>query len=197
MEIAAAAGGLLRAGIDARHLRAWRTSVEREVGLYEQLVMPLLRQRNPQARGLAVAQLERAQRPRGQAPQRPAARHRPRAARLVDLHGPDTPRELYARSRGPAGGRRCSGGDPGQHPDGAAARGHRPAPPDADLHRHPGGDVDPLRPRRGRRPAPADPRPVRADAEGARRVARADRRHRDARPHLLRRAAPAPARRRA
>ena len=58
VEIAAAAGGLLRAGIDARHLRAWRTSVEREVGLYEQLVMPLLRQRNPQARSQVAAQLE-------------------------------------------------------------------------------------------------------------------------------------------
>jgi DNA-binding transcriptional MerR regulator len=58
VEIAAAAGGLLRAGIDARHLRAWRTSVEREVGLYEQLVMPTLRHRNPEARGLAVAQLD-------------------------------------------------------------------------------------------------------------------------------------------
>jgi DNA-binding transcriptional MerR regulator len=57
VEIAAAAGGLLRAGIDARHLRAWRTSVEREVGLYEQLVMPTLRHRNPEARSLAVAQL--------------------------------------------------------------------------------------------------------------------------------------------
>jgi hypothetical protein len=57
VEIAAAAGGLLRAGIDARHLRAWRTSVEREVGLYEQLVMPILRQRNPEARSLASAQL--------------------------------------------------------------------------------------------------------------------------------------------
>ena len=32
VEIAAAAGGFLRAGVDARHLRAWRTSVEREVG---------------------------------------------------------------------------------------------------------------------------------------------------------------------
>jgi DNA-binding transcriptional MerR regulator len=58
VEIAAAAGGLLRAGIDARHLRAWRTSVEREVGLYEQLVMPILRHRNPEARSLASAQLE-------------------------------------------------------------------------------------------------------------------------------------------
>ena len=37
VEIAAAAGGFLRAGVDARHLRAWRTSVEREAGLYEQL----------------------------------------------------------------------------------------------------------------------------------------------------------------
>jgi DNA-binding transcriptional MerR regulator len=58
VEIAAAAGGLLRAGIDARHLRAWRTSVEREVGLYEQLVTPTLRHRNPEARSLAVAQLD-------------------------------------------------------------------------------------------------------------------------------------------
>jgi DNA-binding transcriptional MerR regulator len=57
VEIAAAAGGLLRAGIDARHLRAWRTSVEREVGLYAQLVMPILRQRNPDARSQASAQL--------------------------------------------------------------------------------------------------------------------------------------------
>ncbi len=58
VEIAAAAGGFLRAGVDARHLRAWRTSVERESGLYEQLILPLLRQRNPQARGQAAARLE-------------------------------------------------------------------------------------------------------------------------------------------
>ena len=49
VEITAAAGGFLHAGVDARHLRAWRTSVdERESGLYEQLILPLLRQRNPQ-----------------------------------------------------------------------------------------------------------------------------------------------------
>jgi DNA-binding transcriptional MerR regulator len=58
VEIASAAGGFLRAGIDARHLRAWRTSVEREAGLYEQLILPLLRQRNPQARGQAAARLD-------------------------------------------------------------------------------------------------------------------------------------------
>jgi len=58
VEIASAAGGFLRIGVDARHLRAWRTSVEREVGLYEQLIMPLLRQRHPQARTQAMEQLE-------------------------------------------------------------------------------------------------------------------------------------------
>jgi DNA-binding transcriptional MerR regulator len=58
VEIASAAGGFLRAGVDARHLRAWRTSVEREVGLYEQLILPLLRQRHPQARAHAMEQLE-------------------------------------------------------------------------------------------------------------------------------------------
>jgi DNA-binding transcriptional MerR regulator len=57
VEIAAAAGGFLRAGVDARHLRAWRTSVEREAGLYEQLILPMLRQRNPQARAQASIQL--------------------------------------------------------------------------------------------------------------------------------------------
>jgi hypothetical protein len=58
VEIAAAAGGFLRAGVDARHLRAWRTSAEREAGLYEQLILPVLRQRNPQARSDATARLD-------------------------------------------------------------------------------------------------------------------------------------------
>ena len=58
VEIASAAGGFLRAGVDARHLRAWRTSAEREAGLYEQLILPVLRQRNPQARAQAVARLD-------------------------------------------------------------------------------------------------------------------------------------------
>jgi DNA-binding transcriptional MerR regulator len=58
VEVAAAAGALLSAGVDARHLRAWRTSVEREVGLYEQLIMPLLRQRNPQSRAQAAQRLD-------------------------------------------------------------------------------------------------------------------------------------------
>ena len=58
VEIAAAAGAFLRAGVDARHLRAWRNSVDREAGLFEQLVLPILRQRNPQARAQVAARLE-------------------------------------------------------------------------------------------------------------------------------------------
>jgi hypothetical protein len=52
------AAGLLARGIDARHLRGWRQSAEREVGLFEQRIMPLLRQRNPQARVEATVLLE-------------------------------------------------------------------------------------------------------------------------------------------
>jgi len=58
VEVAAAAGGFLRAGVEARHLRAWRTSVEREAGLFEQLVMPVLRARHPEARSQATARLD-------------------------------------------------------------------------------------------------------------------------------------------
>jgi DNA-binding transcriptional MerR regulator len=49
----------LRAGIDARHLRNWRTSAEREASLYEQIVTPRFRQRNPEARAEALQQLRR------------------------------------------------------------------------------------------------------------------------------------------
>ena len=52
--IAKAASGFLARGIDARHLRSWRQSAEREAALYEQRILPLLRQRNPQARQDAV-----------------------------------------------------------------------------------------------------------------------------------------------
>jgi DNA-binding transcriptional MerR regulator len=55
LAIVRAASGFLERGIDARHLRGWRQSAEREVGLFEQRILPLLRQRNPQARHDAVA----------------------------------------------------------------------------------------------------------------------------------------------
>jgi DNA-binding transcriptional MerR regulator len=48
--IAQVAAGFLARGIDARHLRSWRQSAEREAGLFEQRILPLLRQRNPRAR---------------------------------------------------------------------------------------------------------------------------------------------------
>jgi DNA-binding transcriptional MerR regulator len=49
----------LRLGVDARHLRNWKTSAEREASLYEQLVTPRYRQRNPEARAEALNQLRR------------------------------------------------------------------------------------------------------------------------------------------
>lgn len=49
----------LRAGVDARHLRSWRTSAERESSLYEQLVTPKFRQRNPESHAEALDQLKR------------------------------------------------------------------------------------------------------------------------------------------
>ena len=57
VEIARVAGQLLAQGIDARHLRAWRQAAERESALFEQRIMPLLRQRNPQARQSALDSL--------------------------------------------------------------------------------------------------------------------------------------------
>ena len=40
-------------GIEPRHLRAFKTAADREVGLVEQVITPLLRQRNPEARARA------------------------------------------------------------------------------------------------------------------------------------------------
>lgn len=57
LAVVRAAAGFLARGIDARHLRAWRQSAEREASLFEQRILPLLRQRNPQARQDAVALL--------------------------------------------------------------------------------------------------------------------------------------------
>jgi DNA-binding transcriptional MerR regulator len=57
LAIARAAAGFLAHGIEARHLRAWRQSAEREAALFEQLVLPLIRQRNPQSRQQASALL--------------------------------------------------------------------------------------------------------------------------------------------
>ena len=57
VEIATVSKRFLDAGLEPRHLRGWRVAADREVGLLEQLIQPLLRQRNPEARAQAVAQL--------------------------------------------------------------------------------------------------------------------------------------------
>jgi DNA-binding transcriptional MerR regulator len=52
--VANLAAGFMRFGVEARHLRMYKTSAEREAGFFEQLVMPMLKQRNPRARRQAV-----------------------------------------------------------------------------------------------------------------------------------------------
>jgi DNA-binding transcriptional MerR regulator len=54
LAIAQAAAGFMQHGVEGRHLKAWRQAAEREASLFEQMILPLLRQRNPQARQLAV-----------------------------------------------------------------------------------------------------------------------------------------------
>ena len=51
--VAQAAGELAAYGLEPRHLRAFRTAAEREVGLVEQVVAPLLAQRGGDGRGRA------------------------------------------------------------------------------------------------------------------------------------------------
>jgi DNA-binding transcriptional MerR regulator len=53
LDIARVSKHFLDAGADARHLRGWKVAADREVGLFEQMIQPLLRQRNPQATGQA------------------------------------------------------------------------------------------------------------------------------------------------
>jgi DNA-binding transcriptional MerR regulator len=52
--VANLAAGFMRFGVEARHLRMYKTAAEREAGFFEQLVMPMLKQRNPRARSQAV-----------------------------------------------------------------------------------------------------------------------------------------------
>jgi hypothetical protein len=49
--------GFLRFGIEPRHVRMYRTAAEREAGVFEQVILPLVKQRNPQARAQALATL--------------------------------------------------------------------------------------------------------------------------------------------
>lgn len=51
--IAKTVAEMSRFGIEARHLRPFKSAADREIGLFEQVVNPLVRQRNPEARARA------------------------------------------------------------------------------------------------------------------------------------------------
>lgn len=51
--VARAVGKMARFGIEPRHLRALRTAADREVGLYEQVLIPMARQRGGEAQARA------------------------------------------------------------------------------------------------------------------------------------------------
>ena len=55
--VARTAAGFVRFGIEARHLRMYKVAAEREAGFMEQVIMPLLKQRNPTARQQAAENL--------------------------------------------------------------------------------------------------------------------------------------------
>ncbi|HTT88675.1 MAG TPA: MerR family transcriptional regulator [Acidimicrobiales bacterium] len=52
------AAAFARHGVEARHLRAYKGAADREAGLVEQVIMPLIRQRNPEAREAAAQAVE-------------------------------------------------------------------------------------------------------------------------------------------
>ena len=56
--VARLAAGFARFGIEPRHLRMYKVSADREAGLFEQLITPLLKQRRAAARDEAVEMLE-------------------------------------------------------------------------------------------------------------------------------------------
>ena len=55
--VARLAAGFLRYGVEARHLRMYKVAAEREASFFEQVVLPLVKQRNPAARRQAVENL--------------------------------------------------------------------------------------------------------------------------------------------
>jgi hypothetical protein len=53
MVVATVTARLTRFGIEPRHLRLYKNAADREAGFVEQIVLPLVRQRNPEARARA------------------------------------------------------------------------------------------------------------------------------------------------
>ena len=54
LAVARVAAAFMRFGVEARHLRMYKNAAEREAGVFEQIVMPLMKQRNPDARRQAI-----------------------------------------------------------------------------------------------------------------------------------------------
>jgi DNA-binding transcriptional MerR regulator len=57
-DVAAVCAKLARFGIDARHLRTFRTAADREIGLLSAVVAPALRSRNPERRQRGAEDLQ-------------------------------------------------------------------------------------------------------------------------------------------
>ncbi len=57
LNVAVLAAGFMKYGVEARHLRMYKMTGEREASFFEQVVMPMLKQRNPQARAQATEAL--------------------------------------------------------------------------------------------------------------------------------------------
>ncbi len=53
LQVATLAAGFARFGVEPRHLRLYKNAAEREAGFVEQIVIPVVRQRNPEARARA------------------------------------------------------------------------------------------------------------------------------------------------
>ena len=58
VDIAVVCAQLTRYGVDARHLRTFRTAADREAALLEQLVAPALRARNNERRAAGLRDLQ-------------------------------------------------------------------------------------------------------------------------------------------
>ena len=56
--IARLAAGFRRHGVEPRHLRMYKVTADREAGFLEQVVTPILKQRNPTARSRALAMVD-------------------------------------------------------------------------------------------------------------------------------------------
>jgi hypothetical protein len=53
LAVAKIAAGFAHFGVEPRHLRLYKNAADREAGFVEQIVLPLVRQRNPEARARA------------------------------------------------------------------------------------------------------------------------------------------------